>query len=215
MAHLLILGERHSKLTAVRAISELLQDGRRSALWVCECGTERAAPIGRVRAGTITSCGCDGIERIRMARTIHGMHGTPEYSSWQSMKGRCLCRTDKDYPRWGGRGISVCQEWIESFEAFYRHIGPRPAGTTLDRIDSKKGYEPGNVRWATHVEQACNRTTSYIWRIRGLTFDSAQDAADHFTVSDMTIHRWAKGFFDKRRDSFTSPRKDCHVDPRY
>jgi hypothetical protein len=143
------------------------------------------------------------------------MRDSIEYSSWRAMKDRCLRPTSKDYARWGARGITVDPAWVESFEAFFEHIGSRPDGTTLDRIDTTKGYEPGNVRWATPVEQACNRSSSYVWHIRGLTFDSAQAAADHFCVSDMTIHRWVKGGFDRRRNSFIPPREDCRADPRY
>lgn len=87
----------------------------------------------------------------------HGMRYSREYSCWQAMKVRCLCPENKDYPRWGGKGITVCPEWIVSFEAFFEYIGPRPLGTTLDRIDPDKGYEPGNVRWATPRQQSHNR----------------------------------------------------------
>jgi hypothetical protein len=73
------------------------------------------------------------------------------------MKARCLDPGNKDYPRWGGVGITIHQEWIDSFEAFYRDVGPRPKGTSLDRIKAELGYRPGNVRWATPAEQARNR----------------------------------------------------------
>jgi len=73
------------------------------------------------------------------------------------MKSRCLDPGNKDYPKWGGAGITIHQEWIDSFEAFYRDVGPRPPGTSIDRINPEFGYHPGNVRWATPVEQARNR----------------------------------------------------------
>jgi hypothetical protein len=85
------------------------------------------------------------------------MRYTREYSAWVAMIRRCHALRDKDYPRWGGRGIKVCDAWRHSFAAFYEHIGPRPLGTSIDRIDGTRGYEPGNVRWATPLQQARNR----------------------------------------------------------
>jgi hypothetical protein len=73
------------------------------------------------------------------------------------MKSRCLDPDCKDYPRWGGVGITIHREWIDSFEAFFRDVGSRPKGTSLDRIVPELGYHPGNVRWATPIEQARNK----------------------------------------------------------
>ena len=145
----------------------------------------------------------------------HGMRYTPEYNSWTKMKRRCLKTTDKDFPRWGGRGVTICEEWITSFEAFYAHIGPRPDGTSLDRIDNRLGYCPGNVRWATAQQQQRNRPGAYQWNIKGLSFDTAEEAAAHFNVSKHSVWRWVRGQHDKRRNHFDPPREDCHVVSRY
>ena len=93
-----------------------------------------------------------------MPYEIHGMKGTKEYSAWLSMKGRCLCETNKKFYRYGGRGISIYDKWIDSFSKFYDHIGPAPAQEySLDRIDCNEGYYPGNIRWATAEQQANNQ----------------------------------------------------------
>ena len=73
------------------------------------------------------------------------------------MRARCGNLKAPRYPAYGGRGIAVCDEWMTSFEAFYEHVGPRPEGMSLDRINNDGNYEPGNVRWADAKQQANNR----------------------------------------------------------
>ena len=92
-------------------------------------------------------------------RAIDGRRvSTPEYRSWQMMKNRCHNPKARDYAYYGGRGISVCKRWRESYEAFLADMGRRPSALhTLDRIKGSKNYTPGNCRWATRQEQARNR----------------------------------------------------------
>ena len=80
----------------------------------------------------------------------------PLYNTWRMMKQRCNNPSYTHYSYYGGRGIKVCEEWLHSFESFIEYVGPRPDGTTLDRIDNNGDYEPGNVRWATAKEQQAN-----------------------------------------------------------
>ncbi|HXI41511.1 MAG TPA: hypothetical protein VNH83_16125, partial [Bryobacteraceae bacterium] len=81
-----------------------------------------------------------------------------EHKIWKDMIKRCENQNNRAYVDYGGRGITVCPEWRSSFQAFYEHIGPRPApDLSVDRIDNDRGYEPGNVRWATRTEQANNK----------------------------------------------------------
>lgn len=88
----------------------------------------------------------------------HGMINTPEYSSWLAMKDRCLNPRSSNYPLWGGRGIKIHQPWVEDFMAFYQDVGPRPSPRhSLDRVDNDGHYEPGNVRWASRLQQTRNR----------------------------------------------------------
>jgi hypothetical protein len=101
----------------------------------------------------------------------HSMSNKPEYHAWESMRTRCHAGSGSvHYSTYASRGIKVCQEWEDSFEAFYSHIGPRPSSLhSIDRIDNDKGYEPGNVRWATRREQQRNTRRTKRLTINGET----------------------------------------------
>jgi len=131
------------------------------AYWMCRCacGVERAVVGKDLRRGGSVSCGCYQAEAVSAALTTHGQsQHSPEYQAWRSMLGRCLQKRRGSYPNYGGRGITVCDEWKLSFEAFISHIGPRPSpGHSVDRINNDGNYEPSNVRWATRSQQQQNR----------------------------------------------------------
>lgn len=109
-----------------------------------------------------------GVADANRRRTKHG-HATRDkgatamYARWIGIKKRCLNPNAQHYERYGGRGVTVCSEWVDSFEVFYRDVGDPPSSKhTLDRIDNNKGYEKGNVRWATRKEQSNNISTN-VW----------------------------------------------------
>lgn len=105
----------------------------------------------------------------------HGLRNTPEYYIWQSMNRRCYEQSRADYPRYGGRGITVCQRWRDSVAAFYEDMGPKPSPQhSIDRIDSNGNYEPQNCRWATQEQQANNKRSSHYLTHDGLTLTIAQ-----------------------------------------
>lgn len=151
-----------------RAGSGSYRDGRKFATWkcVCECGSEVVVCGTELRKGHVRSCGCLRAELFRKNNPsirIHGMWRSPIYAIWRAAKKRCSDPTYPEYKSYGGRGISMCPEWVASFQSFYEHIGPRPSPEySLDRIDNDRGYEPGNVRWATREEQASNKRTNRI-----------------------------------------------------
>jgi hypothetical protein len=119
---------------------------------VCSCGRTLVVRAQSLRKGDTGSCGCFRAEKMAAAKTKHGLYGTPTYRSWRAMLARCSDVTHRQFKDYGGRGIRVCDRWVTSFESF--------SGTTLDREDNDGHYEPGNCRWATHLEQNRNKRTT-------------------------------------------------------
>lgn len=123
-------------------------------------------------------------------------HRTPEYRVWVNLIGRCTNPADKDFPKWGGRGITVCPEWRESYERFLADVGRRPrAGLSLDRIDNSKGYEPGNVRWATPTEQGRNKRNNRVLTFQGESLCIAEWASrigiNRLTLGGRLLRGWS------------------------
>jgi hypothetical protein len=104
----------------------------------------------------------------------HGKRKDPIYYVWRSMKQRCLNKNHKNYDRYGGRGITVCDEWLNSFENFYRDMGDRPKGLSLDRIDNNKGYSKENCRWTTFKNQSRNRVSNVMINYKGKLYVQAE-----------------------------------------
>lgn len=186
-----LTGHTYGRLTIVRFVG---RTPRSKVLWEasCGCGNVVIVATGDVRGGQVQSCGClqrDMLLRRNRAneKPAKGLRQR-EYASWISAKRRCLDPTDKDYPRYGAVGITFAQAWVESFDAFYDHMGERPDGTTLDRIDNSKGYEPGNCRWATAKDQALNRRSSRWFDLNGRRV-STEEAAAHFGVTPCAIFK--------------------------
>jgi len=125
----------------------------------CSCGSLFVAKTAYLIKGSTNSCGCLKHKTHECYTKSHGKYGTPTYNSWNTMLARCRNPNHTFFHRYGGRGITVCQRWYV-FENFFADMGERPAGTTLDRIDNDRGYEPDNCRWSTNKEQFSNRCTS-------------------------------------------------------
>lgn len=165
-------------------------------LCLCDCGNTCIVDGSKMKNGYTSSCGCLQQERAKEANTTHGQGSARSgvsrtYISWQSMKARCYNETHDAYPYYGGRGIVVCDRWLNSFEVFYEDMGVRPPGRTLDRIDSAGNYEPGNCRWSSDTVQRNNRSGVYEVIVDGVTMNATQ-AAIHYSVDRRTIARWVE-----------------------
>ena len=126
----------------------------------CVCGTEREIRSQDIRQGASKSCGCvtpRGLGGFK--NKTHGQdYGNKLYRTWRNAKNRCFNPSAQKFDSYGAAGITMCPEWAESFEAFAAYLGEAPTPLhSIDRIDNTKGYEPGNVRWATAKEQVNNR----------------------------------------------------------
>lgn len=137
--NMLVCGDRHPDNTDMVHVT-------------CDCGNTKYVEVHRVRSGHTKSCGCLAGKN----RATHGLTDTPTYRSWATMIQRCTNPNSPDYPRYGGRGVTVDETWLH-FDAFLKDMGIRKDGTTLDRIDNEKGYGPGNCRWSSGYIQQRNK----------------------------------------------------------
>lgn len=150
-----LTGTRVKTFTVLERVSTVGQSLR----WLCRCDCGAA----KILFGVHLRRGRVGCECMRTRKTDEALHTT-----WQSMMGRCHRTNDKSYANYGGRGISVCERWHDIYK-FVEDMGPKPPGTSLDRINNDGNYEPGNCRWATNIEQQSNKRNSVTLTHNGIT----------------------------------------------
>lgn len=150
--------KKYGKLTVIEKSGK---QGRETT-WLCrcECGNTTIVTGGNLRAGRTQSCGCIRNEKSKERLKTHGLTKTRLYRIWKNMKTRCYNPKIPTFKYWGGKGITICDEWRNSFEAFYQWSINNGYSDllTIDRINGNKGYEPSNCRWADIYTQNRNRS---------------------------------------------------------
>lgn len=165
----IIAGNKYGRLTTIVKAQEKAGNGDSYWFCKCDCGSERRVAQHHLKTGHAQSCGCIGLERI----TRHNKSDTPTYKTWENMLSRCLNPNATGYHLYGGRGIQVCPEW-RVFDNFFRDMGERPSGKTLDRVDFNGNYEPTNCRWLSVKEQANNLRRNRRVEYEGKSYTLAQ-----------------------------------------
>ena len=181
-----MVGERFGRLTVV---AELYKYGRGS-IWkcACDCGGTVDVRGSDLRAGEKRSCGC--------AHHGYGRSGkkrSPTYSCWAHMVQRCINPNDAEFKNYGARGITVCERWRD-FRGFLSDMGEKPSDRSLERVDNRNGYEPGNCVWATSQQQSRN-TRRNVWVELEGEIMVLNDAAKKLRIAPTTLYmRIARGW---------------------
>ena len=157
-----ITGQKWNRLTAVR-LAGRDNHGRQRWEFLCDCGNTQIADRYSVVSGKAKSCGCHRKKTSAARSTIHGKSNTKEWLAWRNMLVRCYDPTHNQYANYGGRGVTVCERWRDTFGAFFQDMGLAPSrGHSVDRINVDAPYAPDNCRWATQREQQNNRRNNVV-----------------------------------------------------
>lgn len=166
--------------------------------WVCrcDCGNEKSVASTKLVSGNTKSCGCYAVDRAKTLNKTHGMTHTRLFRIWLGMKERCYRTTAINFPNYGGRGITICDDWLHDFQVF--HDWAMANGYTddcsIDRIDGAGNYEPANCRWATRKEQNRNRRNSAYLTYGGETHTITEWAEITGIKYNTILHRIKSGW---------------------
>lgn len=161
-----ITGKRFGRLK-VLSFDHMESHGRSYWLCKCDCGNEIIVRRDQLLSGHTKSCGCYALDKTRERATVHGLCNTRLYGIWRAMRYRCR---SKNYERYGGRGVKVCDEW-ENFETFYKWAmnNGYEDGLSIDRRDNDGDYCPNNCRWVDDTTQANNKSTNRMVEYNGIS----------------------------------------------
>lgn len=161
--------------------------------WICrcECGKEIEVQTSHLRSGHTQSCGCYRLDQIIKAKRTHGQSGkTKEYVTWCHLKSRCMNCKNSVFPHYGGRGIRVCDRWLNSFEAFLEDMGYAPSPKySIDRKDNNGDYEKSNCHWATQLEQTNNQRGNIAVIYKGVQYPTLSSLARALNIYAPDLYR--------------------------
>jgi hypothetical protein len=189
-----LVGKKYGRLTV---IAQSGRNKRNRIQWLCrcECGTEKVVVGDELRRGKVLSCGCYRDEKLSKLSYRHGGYGTRLYKCWQGIIQRCTCTTHQSYENYGGRGITVCDEWRD-FANFkeWALVNGYKEDLTIDRKDNDGNYEPSNCRWATYETQENNTRQNVFLEFNGETKTVAQWAHEYGFSRDTVANRLRLGW---------------------
>lgn len=184
-------------LTINRIFTKICSDGGRRLVCdcICKCGKTVQAFKWNIENGDVKSCGC--FNKIKSLK--HGKCKIPEYTVWSNLKQRCCNTKNPRFGNYGGRGIKVCQRWLDSFENFYQDMKQRPTRFhSLDRVNNDKSYCKRNCRWATKKEQANNTRQNRRIRCNGQNLTITQWAKELGVTYCAITYRLAQGLTEEQ-----------------
>ncbi len=169
-----VIGNKYHSLTIVEEVPPTYKYTRRFKC-LCDCGNYAVIQLSNLKIGHTKSCGCKTKQMVGMANKTHGMSHTTEYKSYRKMIERCFYEKDINYHNYGGRGITVCDRWLESFDNFFEDMGYKPTlKHSIERENTNGNYEPYNCVWATKKVQNNNRTDNTRYQYDGLDMTQSQ-----------------------------------------
>jgi hypothetical protein len=208
-----IAGQRFGRLVA-RSHESVLVGKQKRTVWSCDCDCGNTARVLAANLSRTASCGCLNSEVLARRNRTHGRRRTRLYGVWAGIIARCTYPSQQNYHLYGGRGVVVCPEWRASFEAFAVAVGDPPSGEhSIDRIDNSKGYEPGNVRWATKEDQANNRRSNRILEHGGRLLTLAQWSRETGIPASLILDRVFKRKWTVH-DALTKPPRPIKLKSR-
>lgn len=165
-----LTGRKFGRLIAIEYAGS---DNGHGAIWkcLCECGASKDVRAKHLKSGSVQSCGCYSKEATSKRKSTHKMTHTRIYNIWKAMRHRCEKTYSASFERYGGRGISVCEEWRNDFQAFFKWAMANgyTDGMSIDRIDNNGNYCPDNCRWVDMVTQANNKRNNHLLTYNGKT----------------------------------------------
>lgn len=200
-----ICGKKFNRLTVIKRVSNSKNHHSR---WLCECdcGNKKIVIGTNLTRGITKSCGCLAIENGKQSNLKHGKSKTRLYHIFNNIKQRCYNMNNQAYYRYGSRGITMCQEWLNDFGSFYdwAMTNGYKDNLTIDRIDNNGNYEPSNCRWVDYKTQSNNVRNNIIYELDGV-YHTLSEWCDIFNMPYKTVYRRLKIANETFKNAITKP----------